>query len=49
MRKVLRAYTKDRDDNLILIGTIPAPHSKDKLFQGNVRTKDIWSGKAQQS
>ena len=30
MRKVLRGHTKDRDDNLILIGTIPAPHSKDK-------------------
>lgn len=30
MRKVLRGYAKDRDGNLILIGTIPALHSKDK-------------------
>ena len=30
MRKVLRGYTKDRDGNLIQIGTIPFPHSKDK-------------------
>ena len=30
MRKVLRGYAKERDGNLILIGTIPAPHSKDK-------------------
>jgi hypothetical protein len=29
MRKVLRGYAKERDGNLILIGTIPAPHSKD--------------------
>jgi hypothetical protein len=30
MRKVLRGYTKDRNGNLILIGTIAVPHSKDK-------------------
>jgi hypothetical protein len=30
MRKVLRGYAKDKDDNLILIGTMPIPHSKDK-------------------
>jgi hypothetical protein len=30
MRKVLRGYTKDRDGNLILIGTISALHNKDK-------------------
>jgi hypothetical protein len=30
MRKVLRGYAKDKDGNLILIGTIPVPHSKDK-------------------
>jgi hypothetical protein len=30
MRKVLRGYGKDRNGNLILIGTIPVPHSKDK-------------------
>jgi hypothetical protein len=30
MRKVLRGYAKGKDGNLILIGTIPVPHSKDK-------------------
>jgi hypothetical protein len=30
MRKVLRGYTKDRSGKLILVGTIPLPHSKDK-------------------
>jgi hypothetical protein len=30
MRKVLRGYAKDRNGNLILIGTIAVPHSKDK-------------------
>jgi hypothetical protein len=30
MRKVIRGYAKDKNGNLILIGTIPAPHSKDK-------------------
>jgi hypothetical protein len=30
MRKVIRGYAKDKDGNLILIGTIPVPHSKDK-------------------
>ena len=30
MRTVLRGYAKDRDGNLILVGTIPVPHSKDK-------------------
>jgi hypothetical protein len=30
MRKVLRGYAKDKDGNLVLIGTIPIPHSKDK-------------------
>jgi hypothetical protein len=30
VRKVLRGYAKERDGNLILIGTIPAPLSKDK-------------------
>ena len=30
MRKVLRGYAKDKDGNLILIGTMPVPHSKDK-------------------
>jgi hypothetical protein len=30
MRRVLRGYAKDKDGNLVLIGTIPVPHSKDK-------------------
>ena len=30
MRTVLRGSAKDRDGNLIKIGTIPLPHSKDK-------------------
>jgi hypothetical protein len=30
MRKVIRGYAKDKNLNLILIGTIPVPHSKDK-------------------
>jgi hypothetical protein len=30
MRKVLRGYAKNKTGNLILIGTTPAPHSKDK-------------------
>ena len=30
MRKVLRGYAKGKDSNLILIGTMPVPHSKDK-------------------
>ena len=30
MRKVIRGYAKGKDANLILIGTIPVVHSKDK-------------------
>ena len=30
MRKVIRGYAKDKNLNLILIGTIPVPHSNDK-------------------
>jgi hypothetical protein len=30
MRKVLRGYAKDKNGNLILVGAIPVPHSKDK-------------------
>ena len=30
MRKVIRGYAKDKDGNLVLVGTIPVPHSKDK-------------------
>jgi hypothetical protein len=30
MRKVIRGYAKNKDGNLILIGTISVLHSKDK-------------------
>ena len=30
MRKVLLGYAKDKDGNLIFIGTVAVPHSKDK-------------------
>jgi len=30
MRKVIQGYAKDKSLNLILIGTIPVPHSEDK-------------------
>ncbi len=30
MRKALRGYAKDKNGNLILIGTMPVPFSKDK-------------------
>ena len=30
MRKVVRGYAKEKDGNLILIGTMPVPYSKDK-------------------
>jgi hypothetical protein len=39
MRKVIRGYAKDKNLNLILIGTIPVPHSKDKLTPAERRDK----------
>jgi hypothetical protein len=39
MRKVLRGYTNDRNGNLVLIGTIPVPHSKDKRSPRERRDK----------
>ena len=30
MRKVIQGYAKDKSLNLILLGTIPVPYSKDK-------------------
>ena len=30
MSKVLHGYAKGKDGTLVLIGTIPVPHSKDK-------------------
>ncbi len=34
MRKVIRGYAKDKNLNLILIGTIPVPHSEHKRSPG---------------
>ena len=48
MRKVIRGYAKDKNLNLVLIGTIPVPHSKNAL-QLLARIKDIWSDKEQRS
>jgi hypothetical protein len=39
MRKVLRGYAKDRDGNLISIGTMLAPQSKDKASPRERRDK----------
>ena len=39
MRKVLRGYAKDRDGNLVVIGTMPVPHSKDKSSPRERRDK----------
>ena len=30
MRKVIRGYARDKDSNLVLVGAIPIPQSKDK-------------------
>jgi hypothetical protein len=46
MRKVFRGYAKDKDGNLILIGTVPSLTARTNRLQGNVTTKDIWSGNA---
>jgi hypothetical protein len=39
MRKVFRGYAKDKNGNLILIGTMPVPFSKDKSSPGSARKK----------
>jgi hypothetical protein len=39
MRKVLRGYAKDKSGNLILIGTMPVPFSKDKSSPATRREK----------
>ena len=39
MRKVLRGYAKDKNDNLILIGAIAVPMSKDKCSPAARREK----------
>ena len=48
MKKVLRGYAKGKAGDLIQIGAIPAPHSKDKLSpEGTSQKKEIWSGEVQ--
>src|SRR5499427_1960876 len=49
MRKALRGYAKDKDGNLILIGTMPVPFSKDKCAPAVRQQKDIWLGKVERS
>jgi hypothetical protein len=49
MRKVIRGYAKDKNLNLVPIGTIPVPHSKGKRSPAARQDKDIWSDKEQQS
>ncbi len=39
MRKVLRGYAVGKNHSLNLIGTIPVPHSKDKLTAAERRDK----------
>ncbi len=42
MRKVIRGYARDKDSNLILMGTIPVPQSKDKRSPGARQDDDFW-------
>jgi hypothetical protein len=39
MRTVIRGYARDKDRNLILVGTIPVPHSKAKRSPAERRDK----------
>jgi len=39
MRKVVHGYAKDRDGNIILMGTIPAFHSNEKASPRERRDK----------
>jgi hypothetical protein len=39
MRTVIRGYARDKNLNLILIGAIPVPHSKDKRTPAERRDK----------
>jgi hypothetical protein len=41
MRKIIRGYAKDKDGNLVLVGTTPVPQSKDKPSPGSVTKNDI--------
>ena len=47
MRKVLRGYAKDKDGNLIVIGTIAVLIAKTNALQKNVKRNGIWSDEAQ--
>jgi hypothetical protein len=49
MRKVIRGYARDKHSNLILVGTISVPQSKDKRSPVLVRIKDFWSDKERRS
>jgi len=39
MRRILRGYVKDKNGNLILIGAVPVPLSKDKCAPAARREK----------
>ena len=39
MRKVIRGYAKDKNNDLILVGTIPVPHSNAKRTPAERRDK----------
>jgi hypothetical protein len=49
MGQVLRGYARAKDGNLVLIGTMPLPHSKDKPSPREREGKDIWSDEALRS
>ena len=39
MRTVIRGYARDTDSHLVLVGTIPVPHSKAKRSPAERRDK----------
>jgi hypothetical protein len=49
MRKVLHGYAKDKNGNLILIGTMRSLLARTKVLQPPAEQKDIWSDKGQRS
>jgi hypothetical protein len=42
MTKVLCGYSKDKDGNPVLVGTMPIPHSKDKPTPRERKDKRNW-------
>ena len=44
MRTVIRGYARDKHSHLVLVGTIPVPHSKAKRSPAERGIRDIWSG-----